>query len=347
MNRIALIFLCILLCESCSNHDSNTVVITKFEKTGTLTATVKEIPEPVLLPRFMGIANDLLFVYKEKEEKLFGLFSLPQGTYIGSAGSRGQGPDEFYGLLDTRSFSAIGESFSVMEAGANIYKTVVYKAGHLSVTSSKNLLQPGVQNVGFYPLKDNVYLTLGDMASEEEYTLFDAKDNSIRKIGTYPRWTSAEVGYEAPARFFTYIKSCVVHPQRDKFAAFYGYFKRLRIYDAEVRLLHDIDVRIEPYKTNFESGIETKNRAVYYIGQPQTDGDYIYALCSNAPGSGEDVMSDSELHIFDWEGKAVACYKFDRRISLFALSKKHGKIFAIDNRISNQLFIYDLPVFNE
>lgn len=347
MNRIAFIFLCVLLGESCSNHDSDIVVITEFEKTGTLTATVEEIPEPILLPRFMGIANDLLFVYKEKEEKLFDFFSLPQGTYIGSAGIRGQGPDEFYGLLDTRSFSATGEGFSVMEAGANIYKTIVYKTGHLSVTNSNNLLQSGVQNVGLYPLKDSIYLTFGDMVSAEEYGLLDAKDHSVRKLGVYPQWTSAEVESEGPARFFIYIKSCMVHPQGDKFAAFYGYFKRLRIYDSEVRLLHDIDVRIEPYKTNFESGMETKNRPVYYIGQPQTDGDYIYALCSNAPGSGEGIMSDSELHIFDWEGKAIACYKFDRRISLFALSKKHGKIFAIDNRISNQLFIYDLPMFNE
>ena len=47
----------------------------------------------------MGIVGEKLVVYKEKEEKLFSLFNLPDCSYIGDMGNRGQGPNDF-NLLD-------------------------------------------------------------------------------------------------------------------------------------------------------------------------------------------------------------------------------------------------------
>lgn len=341
MKQTTSLLLCLLFLCACHPSPNKEVTITEFPKTDSLVALEINIPEPILLPRFMGIANHQIFVYKEREEKLFSFFALPDGRFLGSAGTRGQGPDEF-GLLDTRSFSTSDEDFKVMVAQSNQLKTVVYKDSCLKVLHSEKCFEQGAPNNGFYLLADSIYLTLGNLTDSQEYRLFNKKDYSNTPAGEYPQWTKEYID-NPTARFFAYIKSCVVHPQKNKFAAFYGYFKRLRIYDSSVNLLHDIDVQIAPYHTNFGDAMDTQNRPVYYIGQPQCIDNYIYALCANAPGSGLDTKSDSELHVFDWQGKPVACYKFDRRISLFAISKEHGKIAAIDNRIADKLYIYNLP----
>lgn len=332
----------ILLCCSCAGNTEKVDVITAFEETGTLIAVVQKIPDPILLPRFIGIANNQLFVYKEKEEKLFEFFTLPDCSFLGSAGSRGQGPNEF-GLLDTRSFRTSENDFSVVEAGSNILKRVVFEDSSLTVTHAERVFEQGAPNNGFYLLKDSIYLTLGNITESNEYCLLNKKTGDISQAGRYPQWTTNQLNKDNSLIFFNYLKSCVVHPDGDKFAAFYGYFKRLRIYNHTATLLHDIDVNIEPCYTNFQTGAETKEQPVYYIGQPQATKDYIYALCSNAKGSGLTVPSACELHVFDWGGKPIACYKFDRRVSLFTLSEKYNKIIALDNRIDDELYIYDLP----
>lgn len=342
MKHTFLSLLIILLFGACAGNKEKMVVVTAFEETGTLTAVVQKIPEPILLPRFMGIANNQLFVYKEKEEKLFEFFTLPNCSFLGSAGSRGQGPNEF-GLLDTRSFRTSENDFSVVEAGSNLLKRVVFEDSCLTVTHTERVFEQGSPNNGFYLLKDSIYLTLGNIMESNEYGLLNKKAGDITQAGSYPQWTDTDLNKDNSLTYFTYLKSCVVHPDGDKFAAFYGYFKRVRIYDNKVNLLHDIDVQTEPCSTNFQTGAETNEQPVYYIGQPQATKNYLYALCSNAKGSGLTIPSDCELHVFNWEGKAIACYKFDRRVSLIALSEKYNKIIALNNRIDDELYIYDLP----
>jgi hypothetical protein len=316
-----------------------TFVVTAFEETGELTASVQKIPVPVLIPRYMCIVNDKLFIYKEKEDKLFDIFHLPDCTYLCSDGVRGQGPDDF-NLLDTRSFHVVENSFKVLEAGSNRLKTVVFEDNHLSVLYSEPVFQNYASNNGFYPLADSIYLTFGNIGDLNEYCLYDKKKGTLTKTGDYPQWTMVNTK-ESYQLFVTYLKSCVVHPNGKMVASFYGRFKRLRIYDNSATLLRDIDVRIEPYSKDIEEDVA--NQSVYYIGQPQAIGNHIYALCSNSKGNNPDAPNACELQVWNWNGKPVACYKLDRKISLIALSEKYGKIFAIDKSVDNELYIYDIP----
>ena len=62
-------------------------------------------------------------------------------------------------------------------------------------------------------------------------------------------------------------------------AAFYGRFKRLRIFDAHLNLLRDVEVQIPPFHTAFDNP-STSEWPVYY-GSPQAVGNYIYVHCAN------------------------------------------------------------------
>ncbi|GHT49421.1 hypothetical protein FACS189474_3260 [Bacteroidia bacterium] len=334
----SLVLLMLIFCR-CSDHMEKTFTVTAFEETGELTASVQKIPVPILIPRFMCIVNDKLFIYKEKEGKLFDIFNLPDCAFLCSDGIRGQGPNDF-NLLDTRSFHVVGNTFKVLESGRNILKTVVFEDNHLSVLYSEQVFENHASNNGFYPLADSIYLTFGNIGDLNEYGLYDKKKGTTTKTGNYPKWTT--INTKEPYQLFvTYLKTCVVRPDGKRFASFYGRFKRMRLYDNSATLLHDIDVRIEPYSKDIEEDV--KNQAVYYIGQPQVSGNYIYALCSNFQGNNPEAPNTCELHVWNWDGEPVACYKFDRKISLIALSEKYGKIFALDRSIDDELYIYDIP----
>ena len=75
MKNIVFLLMSLML-YGCSGSDKQKTV-TEFMVSGDLTAEVVSVPVPYLVPRYMGISGDYLFVYKEREEKLFSLFSLP------------------------------------------------------------------------------------------------------------------------------------------------------------------------------------------------------------------------------------------------------------------------------
>lgn len=329
------------VCCSCMNRQEKCEEVVVFPVTGNLKATVYPIPKPILLPRYMGAIDDYFFVYKEREDSLFAFFQLDNGSYIQDIGTRGQGPDEF-NLLDTRSFNTSWHrnQFWVMEAGSNQFKRVGYDGQKLSVLDSKSIFEQGVSNNGFYALADSMYLTLGRLEKDKEYGLFNGKTGEFTEKGDYPEWFEREEKANTPPLFVPYLKTCVIHPDGNKIAAFYIRFKRFRIYDNDLNLLHDIDVQIDPYFTNL--GDPVKAQPVYYIGQPYATERYIYVLCANA-GTGDDCH---ELQIWDWDGHPVACYNFDRKLSMMAVSPKYSKIYALDNQIADELYIYELPLLN-
>lgn len=339
-----LLLLLIFVLSACSERKNNATIVTSFPQTGKLQAQVIQLPVPVLLPRFMGVTDEQLVVYKEKESKLFALFNLQDCSYIGDMGNRGQGPDDF-NLLDTRSFCLHKNGFNVLEAGSNLLKTVVIQDNELKVNQIQSIFEQGTSNNGFYPLEDNIYMTLGRLDEENEYCLLDRKTGKITKTDNYPLWNEIKKKTNAPPSFVTYLKTSVVHPSGKKFASFYCRFKHLRIYDKNVHLLHDIDIHIEPFSTNFEEDVQYQPG--YYMGQPYATEEYIYTLCEN---SNPRKMKDNyrcELQVWTWEGIPVACYEFDRKISLMAISRKYNKLYALDNSTEDEIYVYDLPLIKE
>lgn len=335
---IILISICFI---ACNTNDNKTLVVTEFPENISIDGTVKKIPVSIMLPRSMFITGERLTVYKERDQYLFDIFHLPDCSYQFSAGIKGQGPDDFI-LLDTRSFRQSKNGFQVLDAAANKYKTVDIKDDSISVIKSEKVLIGGKSNNGFYLLDDSIYLTFGGIMDQNEYCLYNKMDNSVNKRGTYPNWIKPKPKDQSQ-QFMNYIKTCVVHPDGKKFMAFYGRFKRIRIYDSKVKLLKEIDVKIKPFN-NSESE-NTNNQFEYYIGTPMAIGDNVYVLCSNTNVMKPNNAHFSEIQVWDWEGNPIACYKLDRKISMFALSEKFDKIFALNRLNDDELYIYDISSY--
>ena len=276
MKKIFVLFVAMISLLSCSQEGIEKSVVTEFPIQESLVAEPRSIPVPLLLPRYMGIWDNYLFVYKEREDSLFSVFRLPDLSYVGDAGSRGGGPDEF-NMLDTRSFHAsTNGTFVVLEAGSNLLKTVKFDGRRLKVLERRQVLEGGVANNGLYPLADSLYLTLGRLEGDSEYCLFNLKDKSVTEVGRYPDWAPEAEGANKPPLFVTYLKTCAVHPDGKRVAVFYSRFKHVRIYDGRMNLMHDVEVRVKPCHTRFDE--PAPKQPGYYLGQPFATERYIYAL---------------------------------------------------------------------
>ena len=336
MRNIAFVWMLLVFC-ACSDSDKQRT-ITEFAKTGELTAEVVAVPVPYLVPRYMGISGDYLLIHKVREEKLFSIYSLPDLTHVADAGMRGQGPNDF-NLLDTRSFQMTEYGFKVIDANLNMLKDVEIVDNGLNVKESKLLFAQGVASNGFYPMGKGRYVAFTQPDSDKEFAIYDENTGEFSLVeGSYPHWQ--ELPKNMPV-FLAYLKTCVAHLDGKRFAAFYGRYKRWRLFDDSMELISDIDVRVEPYKA--DATLEGAEQHTYYIGQPYATDKYIYVLCSNK-NAGKDERS--ELQVWDWDGNPVACYTFDRKLSLIAVSEKYNKIYGVDNLIEDQLFVYEFSMFD-
>lgn len=79
------------------------------------------------------------------------------------------------------------------------------------------------------------------------------------------------------------------------------------------------------------------------MGQPYATNDHIYTLCENSNMHDTQKNYRCELQVWTWEGKPIACFEFDRKISLMAISWKYNKLYAFDNSLENEIYIYNLP----
>ncbi len=336
MKYIVFVLILSVFC-TCSDSDKERT-ITEFPATGELEAEVVTVPVSFLAPRYMGISGNRLLIHKVREEKLFSIYSLPDLTHVADAGVKGQGPNDF-NLLDTRSFQMTEHGFKVIDANLNMLKDVEILENGLSVKESKLLFGQGVASNGFYPMGEGRYVAFAQPDSDKEFAIYDENSGEFSLVEcSYPHWQ--ELPKDMPA-FMAYLKTCVAHPDGKRFAAFYGRYKRWRLFDDSMKLIGDIDVRVAPHKA--DATLAGPEQPTYYIGQPYATDKYIYVLCSN---KNTDKDGRSELQVWDWEGNPVACYTFDRKLSLMAVSEKYDRIYGVDNLIENQIFVYDLSMLD-
>lgn len=339
-NLLLLIALGLVACSSNERIYSEVKSFGKYEE---LEATVKKTPVSALVPRGMFTMADKLFLYKERDSVLFDVFKLPDCDYYCSAGKRGEGPNDFL-FLDPRSFHTTENGFKVIESGTHLLKTVELRQKELIVATVDKAVVGRAAINGFFSLSDGRYLSYGNIGDANEFVIIDSNSGTCSKFGSYPEWVVMDVN-QNHERFVTFLKNCVPHPTGEKFAVFYVRFKRLRIYDSSGVLLRDVNVTIDPYHIGVEE--DFNNRFIYYVGQPQAIGDYIYAVCANRKERDVEGAGLCELQVWDWQGNAIARYKLDRNISFFSISEKFNKMFAMNNVVDNEIYMYDLPAIKE
>ena len=331
-----IIFL-LLNISSCTKKNEKAYVVTDYLTSKELIWETHKIPNEIFSPRAMFVTNDNLIVSKNKDETVFDVFSLSPFAYKFSGGIKGQGPNDFGRMVDFRTLTPTKEGFSVLDNGSIKQVEVT---DQLKITSAKKLFNKRIPTNGYYALGDDKYMTFGAIDGTNEYNFFDKTTDSIAAIGTYPDWVLTDQSY---SRFMTGIKGCVVHPDKSRFATFYGRMKHARIHNWNGDLLHDITIQTTPYLDNLAS-FNPKDAPNFY-GYAQATDKYIYTLCANKlPGDDGSELKQT-LEVWDWQGNPVACYRLNKKVSCIAISVTHKKIYGIDGETEHVLYSYDLPLY--
>lgn len=335
-----ILFFLLIICCSChtadKNRDDAIIRVSKFPVEMELTADIITIPPVAMTPFNIFITDDKLVMFNMMKDSIFDIFSLPECTYLFSTGYKGEGPNDFFDI-DRRLFVPTSNGFKLFFQTHKELKQVAFREKSLEIIKDSTLKFDIDQSPvnGFTPLNDTTYIYWSGFDKETEYDLLNTEIQETMQFSPYPNWTEIKLPED---KLFSYIKNMAVRPDGKMFAAFYGYFKRFRVYDHKGILLKDISLEIEPYSKEIEPNLS--DRMVYYFAYPKASNKYIYALCKNAKS---DAVIAPELQIWTWDGVSVAKYKLDRPISLFSVSEKHQKIYAINGEYEEEVYVYSLP----
>lgn len=145
---------------SCSAEKNGTFnEYADFKDKAELKADRIEVPPVLLYPRSVYLLNDKLVVLNEKTDTVFSVYNLPECSYWGQFGQKGQGPEDF-NLPLIYAVRTENDSFSLFDS--DCLKTIVFEDNRFSVLSSKFPVENFVINNLVY-LKDGAYVCSADL----------------------------------------------------------------------------------------------------------------------------------------------------------------------------------------
>lgn len=284
------------------------------------------IPPVLLAVTQMFIAHDTLIVYEQQKDTLFSFWKLPECQYLFSAGTKGQGPNDF--LMLDKTFVETDKGFKTFEIATNRIKEVGLDLNkQISLLSEKQINAEQMPLNRFLFLANDSYCFLSK-DENYEFALLDKKEQ-IHYFGKYP--IDLMKKREDEVNSYVYNKLMVAKPDGEKFAAFYAYIKMMRIYDRKGNLLKECVMEVP---TDIIS--DNEKRTVYYSSFPFASEKYIYALIESG--------KRKYLEVWSWDGKPVAHYLLDKNIDMFTISLKDNKVYAIDKNVDDVIYTYKLQM---
>lgn len=322
---LILFWIIIISFPACRTEDGNATIISSFPKESQPEISTILTAPVLLAPEEMFIINNQIWVFQSKKDTLFDVFELPYCNYLFSTGQKGQGPNDF--------IFPIGHTIQVADGGftildANVVKFVKPQTdGSLNVTSSYKAFNNIPVN-GFISLNDSLicaFTGCGDGSkSNYEYRIKNIHTNEVIEFSDYPSLTDKE--YESDKRCQIYYKHLASNSQKDKFVAFYSFFKYFRIFTLEGNLEKQVYVKTPPFKSD---NVEDWTKRMVYYGPPVTTTQYIYAPCMG-----------NEIQVWDWNGNPIIRYSVNQTFRTFTVCENTNKIYFISAKEENENKIF-------
>ena len=315
-------------------------VVEDFPQHGSLSSTAVKVPSMQLLsPVNVCVWDDKLIFLERQTEYLLDVISLPGLDGYYTTGFRGRGPNELVNANWTFFEPSYG-GLNLLDSDVFLKKAIITEDSVFRVVDTKEFKKNLGPMNGFVRVAENRFFMLNQPTDpvDAELVILDNEKGETEKTSPYPNLAHNSDVYD----YEVYYKNGVSRPDGARVAYFYTYFKHFRIYDSnDGSLLKDVSVNIEPYSKSFET--ETDSRLMAYK-RPSATQNYIYAICSNRTVGDTGSLTD-ELQVWDWDGNPVASYTLDKRVSLYDVSEKYGKLYATTGYVEDSIYVFDLPVF--
>lgn len=341
MTTRTLLLIISVLFVSCKNISSDLdgqddIIITEFVNKGDTmySKLVVSSDTTISLALNFTIVEDRAIVYNQRNDTVFDLYSLPDWKLISHTGVIGSGPTDFF-HMEIGMFNKIIGGYQTFSIFRHELLNIEIACNTVNIASKKELPVEMMmsercnmfsQNKYFYKVDNEIY----------EYFIYDINENAITSGSKYPlHWISEKM--DGPKRHKSFMAFPVMKPDGSKFALFYRYFKRIRLFDNVTGEIQNLFVKIEPYNAEYKPSYDVP-KSLYYTF-PQTTDEAIYVLCHKCTPEFE--YENTELQIWKWDGTPYATYPLDRPCKVLSLSEKYNKLYCID--IYDNIVEYEMP----
>ena len=308
------ITICSLICLlfSCSQEKSSVQVCYKQSFPVDTVMTVQEyaVEEDAKLPQLFKLENRLLVF---GDYGMMSIYSYPELQLIcsqeGAGGaSRTIGKGKLYvekqGKVDAYEL----ENDSLIQTSSfAIANKVPYSIGTVQE------LRPDVY----------IYPDMSDFPGMREFHIMNTQKRQCVSKGDYPE---DDKRFKKRREFKTaYMHSLWVKPDKSAFVVVYSQLRRVRIYDKEGELCHDIFLENET--GNYKVVPKNASERYWHFGQSFVTDRYIYLLNPDKLGIAN-AESRCNILVLDWDGNLVARYKLNVWVYDFFVDEANSIIFG-------------------
>ena len=292
------------------------------------------------------VDNYLVNLNSKNPKGLFELYSLPDVKFVGAAGYKGRGPQEFV-FINTNGTNPAYRGLNVTES--NTYSQVEFYLSEGSVKLRKNdhTTFPSKHAIAnsLLMVSDSTAVMYINNEDDVEFYMHNRKSGSMRPISSYPKELVAQ-NPTSEACNSVFMNDLVINPSNGKFAAIYSQLPMVRVFDNSGKL-ETTSLLNNWEQQRFEiSGneVKTSSSCQYYLASA-ANSNYICALyLGKFPAEMESMsMEDArlEIHVWNWAGELVATYVPDNLVMKIAIADDNT-IYATSPLDDMHIYSYKL-----
>lgn len=292
------------------------------------------------------VDNYLVNLNSKNPKGLFELYTLPNMKFVGAAGYKGRGPQEFV-FINTNGTNPAYRGLNVTES--NTYSQVEFYQSEGSVKLRKNdhTTFPSKHAIAnsLLMLSDSTAVMYINNEDDVEFYMHNRKSGSMRPISSYPKELVAQ-NPTSEACNSVFMNDLVINPSNGKFAAIYSQLPMVRVFDNSGNL-ETTSLLDNWEQQRFEiSGdeVKTSSSCQYYLASA-ANSNYICALyLGKFPAEMESMsMEDArmEIHVWNWAGELVATYVPDNLVMKIAIADDNT-IYATSPLDDMHIYSYKL-----
>lgn len=292
------------------------------------------------------VDNYLVNLNSKNPKGLFELYSLPDVKFVGAAGYKGRGPQEFV-FINTNGTNPAYRGLNVTES--NTYSQVEFylSEGSVKLRKSDHTTLPSKHAIAnsLLMVSDSTAVMYINNEDDVEFYMHNRKSGSMRPISSYPKELVAQ-NPTSEACNSVFMNDLVFNPSTGKFAAVYSQLPMVRIFDNNGN--PETTSLLENWKEQrFEingNSVKTSSSCQYYLASA-ANSNYICALyLGKFPAEMEQMsMEDArlEIHVWNWAGELVATYLPDSLVMKIAIADDNT-IYATSPLDDMHIYSYKL-----
>lgn len=292
------------------------------------------------------VDNYLVNLNSKNPKGLFELYTLPNMKFVGAAGYKGRGPQEFV-FINTNGTNPAYRGLNVTES--NTYSQVEFylSEGSVKLRKSDHTTFPSKHAIAnsLLMVSDSTMVMYINNEDDVEFYMHNRKSGSMRPISSYPKELVAQ-NPTSEACNSVFMNDLVINPSNGKFAAIYSQLPMVRVFDNSGNL-ETTSLLDNWEQQRFEiSGdeVKTSSSCQYYLASA-ANSNYICALyLGKFPAEMESMsMEDArmEIHVWNWAGELVATYIPDSLVMKIAIAEDNT-IYATSPLDDMHIYSYKL-----